>query len=620
MALLIPDLILAKWPLAADFIHNLSFWQLTCLVNTAGAVLLSIYCWFSAARYTGIPRVRDGMKNRFSLKTRLEYYTNCEGLYKEAYETYLKKGQPCIVPGLGLRSEILLPKSTLRWLVTQPDNVLSMQEAFRELDQIDWAADHHKYVTDAWLTPILNRDVNRNLDRYLPPLGEEVQNAVERRIPNKDEWTEIPLWDTMKLVIAQVSSQFTVGEPLCRDEEYIRASSSFVDTFVTNAGLVPFVPVPLRPILCPILYLPLRFSTWKLERILKPLIKQRMERLLTHQQLEKAKNEHHHDGTSGKDTPDDLLQLMLRFAQSERSKEELHNLHSLAYRVCLNNLGSFHQSSAAVTNMVFNIVASDKEFNTIALLRAEIASVLPRECYTIPPSTAQPVENKKKSDGWSKASVAKLVLMDSVMRETTRMHSFVHRSVARAVVADNVHSPIIEGEAGSNEPTTTSVPLPKGAMVSVLSRAAYYDPDVFDDPMKFNPWRFAERRRGHVNVAAARGSDQLASSDKSVMANDIRTTAATAAAGAIETFTVTSANNLVFGHGRHACPGRFVAEAEIKMLLVYLLMNYDVGLVPVPGADGKGEVAVRPESPWILEVVMPPIKGKIRTKRRGEKE
>lgn len=115
-----------------------------------------------------------------------------------------------------MRTEILLPKGTLRWLVTQPDKVLNTQEAFRELDQIDWAADHHKYVTDPWLAMILNRDVNRNFDRYLGPMGKEMQNAVERWIPNKDEWEEIPLWDTLKLVIAQFSSQFTVGEPLCK--------------------------------------------------------------------------------------------------------------------------------------------------------------------------------------------------------------------------------------------------------------------------------------------------------------------------------------------------------------------------------------------------------------------
>ncbi|PGH04393.1 hypothetical protein GX51_03552 [Blastomyces parvus] len=617
MALLSQDLILAKWPLVADFIHNLSFLQLACLVNTAGVVLISIYCWFSAVQYTGIPRVRDGMKNRFSLKTRLEYYTNCEGLYKEAYETYLKKGQPCLVPGIAFRSEILLPNSALRWMVTQSEKILSMREAFREVDQIEWVADHHKYVTDAWQIQLLNRDINRNLDRYLAPLGEEVQNAVGRWIPNKDEWMEIPLWDTMKLVVGQVSSQFTVGEPLCRDEEYLRAASDFVDLFFPSAGMVPFIPVPLRPILCPILFLPLRLKTRKLEKILTPMIKQRLEHLLTHQQPEKSKNEHHHDRTGGKDTPDDLFQLMLRFAQNERS-EELHDLRSHVHRISINNVGSFHQSAGGVTNMIFNIIASDKEFNTITLLREEIASVLPKECYTILPSNAQQTENKKKPDVWTKASVAKLVLMDSVMRETTRMHSFSQRSVHRKVVADNVHSPVIEGEAGSNEPTTSSVPLPKGAIVSVLSRGVYFNPDVFEDPMKFKPWRFAERRRRHASAVGARGSDQH-DGDRSVPANDTRATDATAA-GATETFTVTSSNNLVFGHGRFSCPGRWIAEAEIKMLLAYLLMNYDIGFAPVPGADGKGEVAVRPESRWIAEVIMPPITGKIRAKRRASKE
>ncbi|OJD19737.1 hypothetical protein AJ78_00360 [Emergomyces pasteurianus Ep9510] len=617
MASLIPDLILMRWPLTANFLYNLSFLQLACLVNTIGIGLLSTYCWFSAAKYPEIPRVRDGMKGRFSLRTRLAYFTNCEGLFRAAYETYLKNGQPCLFPGLGLRTEILLPKSTLRWLVTQPDNVLSMQAAFRELDQIDWAADHHKYVTDSWLAPILNRDINRNLDRYLGPLGEEMRNAVERRIPNQNEWAEIPLWDTLKLLIAQGSSQFTVGEPLCRDEKYIRASSSFVDLFVANAGIVPFVPVPLRPILCPILYLPLRFKTWKLERFLKPMIKARVETLLSRSQSEKGEYQRHHDRISDEDEPEDQLQLMLHFAQKEHSSQELHNLNSLAYRVCLNNLGSFHQTAAAATNIIFNILASDKEFNTIALLREEIASVLPSECYDIPPSAAQSAKiEKKKADGWTKASLSKLVLMDSVMRETSRTHSFLQRSVARKVVADNVHSPIIDGEDGSKDTRTTSVPLPKGSIVSILTHSIHNDANVFEDPTRFDPWRFAKRRQGHGNSEP----DSEHNDNSSLAANRTRTASASAAAAAaaVHAFTSTSVNNLFFGHGRHACPGRFLAEAELKMLLVCLLMNYDVGLVPVAGADGKGELGVRPESPWILEVIVPPIAGRIRAKRRAD--
>jgi cytochrome P450 len=30
-----------------------------------------------------------------------------------------------------------------------------------------------------------------------------------------------------------------------------------------------------------------------------------------------------------------------------------------------------------------------------------------------------------------------------------------------------------------------------------------------------------------------------------------------------------------FGHGKHACPGRFFASSEIKLVLIHLVMKYD---------------------------------------------
>lgn len=32
------------------------------------------------------------------------------------------------------------------------------------------------------------------------------------------------------------------------------------------------------------------------------------------------------------------------------------------------------------------------------------------------------------------------------------------------------------------------------------------------------------------------------------------------------------------GHGRHACPGRFFASAELKVVLVHILREYDIKL------------------------------------------
>lgn len=42
----------------------------------------------------------------------------------------------------------------------------------------------------------------------------------------------------------------------------------------------------------------------------------------------------------------------------------------------------------------------------------------------------------------------------------------------------------------------------------------------------------------------------------------------------------TSADHLGFGHGEHACPGRFFAANEIKVALCHLLIKYEWELVP----------------------------------------
>jgi cytochrome P450 len=48
-------------------------------------------------------------------------------------------------------------------------------------------------------------------------------------------------------------------------------------------------------------------------------------------------------------------------------------------------------------------------------------------------------------------------------------------------------------------------------------------------------------------------------------------------------FVTTSPESLGFGHGQHACPGRFFAANEVKVLLCHLLLKYDFELIP--GSD-----------------------------------
>lgn len=43
-------------------------------------------------------------------------------------------------------------------------------------------------------------------------------------------------------------------------------------------------------------------------------------------------------------------------------------------------------------------------------------------------------------------------------------------------------------------------------------------------------------------------------------------------------FTTTGLGSLMFGHGKYACPGRFFASVESKIVLIHILQRYDMQL------------------------------------------
>lgn len=71
----------------------------------------------------------------------------------------------------------------------------------------------------------------------------------------------------------------------------------------------------------------------------------------------------------------------------------------------------------------------------------------------------------------------------------------------------------------------------------------------------------------------------------------------------------TGTDNINFGHGLWACPGRFFAAAEIKVVAAYMLRNYDLKLMP-------GEEKP-PQQHWGL-AVLPNPKAQLLFKKRTE--
>lgn len=67
-------------------------------------------------------------------------------------------------------------------------------------------------------------------------------------------------------------------------------------------------------------------------------------------------------------------------------------------------------------------------------------------------------------------------------------------------------------------------------------------------------------------------------------------------------YTTTDKDHIHFGHGKYACPGRFVASNEIKMFVGKFLLKYDFKF-----PDGQG----RPANKTILELSFQDPKARI---------
>ena len=187
---------------------------------------------------------------RFSLKTRWAFHTDCANLYKEVYDKvsletdpsffnrlkadssqYLLKGQAVVIPGLGFRNELILPPSSFKWVNTYNDKHLNASHAFADLNQAKYVLGDDKYIVDDWQGKIVKTDLNPSLDSLMDALNDEVGVAFDTYLgTNTGEWVEVNIYETMRRVIAQANSRFTVGLPLCKSSPLTLTKSSRLTT------------------------------------------------------------------------------------------------------------------------------------------------------------------------------------------------------------------------------------------------------------------------------------------------------------------------------------------------------------------------------------------------------
>jgi hypothetical protein len=94
------------------------------------------------------------------------------------------------------------------------------------MDSFDWSSGNRQYFLDPWPGLVLKRDMNSVLENLAVALNNELQFCFKEKFGTKTtEWIELDTYETLQMVIAQGSSRFTVGLPLCKSCPISRSSS-----------------------------------------------------------------------------------------------------------------------------------------------------------------------------------------------------------------------------------------------------------------------------------------------------------------------------------------------------------------------------------------------------------
>ncbi|KAK7430970.1 hypothetical protein QQZ08_002499 [Neonectria magnoliae] len=155
---------------------------------------------------------------------------------------------------------------------------------------------------------------------------------------------------------------------------------------------------------------------------------------------------------------------------------------------------------------------------------------------------------------------------DSVGHKTLRLNSFGNQSTFRKIMAGDFKTP-------------DGTHIPQGTPISSFSQPGYTDVSTAEDPDKFAPFRFSRLREQAGDKGLPLG------------------------------LVSTSQEFLTFSHGNYACPGRFLIDLELKMVLTHVLRNYNLEFPE----EYNGQ---RPPNTWLAGAVFSPKGVKIMVKRR----
>lgn len=223
----------------------------------------------------------------------------------------------------------------------------------------------------------------------------------------------------------------------------------------------------------------------------------------------------------------------------------------LSRRLMTLNFAAIHTSTMTTANMIIDMASGPSGRSCVDAILAE--------CQAL---------SDQYGDDWSSARIAEMVVTDSALRESMRLSGFGSKGFTRKVIPlDGVALP-----AGSR--------ISPGEILCISAYSMHHDEAIYPRPHEFCYDRFLEPpATGDESETETRGVSKAAAT--------------------------TDVNYAVWGHGKHACPGRFFAVSLMKMMVAYMIQCYEF--------EAWDE---RPANVWIGDTPIPPRELDVGVRRR----
>ncbi|KAK1975429.1 cytochrome P450, partial [Colletotrichum cereale] len=383
----------------------------------------------------------------------------------------------------------------------------------------DYTVPRSKLAYDSLHVHLISIKLTRETRNLIPIMCDETRCSVDEPWGlDSDEWKETDAMPTVQHMIAQVVGRVFFGAPMCRNKRLQDSSLAFTQDVPLSAMLLRLTWRPLRPILAPILTIPNRIHLAQFYGILKTELARRLS-------LYDLRQKGHETNI---EKPNDFLQWSIQQAKMLDDPQH-YQPYALARRLMIVNFCSIHPSSLVIMNALDDITKNPEQIDE--LLR-EITEVLAHH-----------------GGCWSRGAVADMTKLNSAMRESQRLNNGNFITFVRKVVQpDGITTP-------------TGLHLPYGTILGVPGYGMHQDEDIYPNPNDYNPFRFSEIGTTQNIPVDEKGDGQ---SEKS---SGRRTR---------HSWVTTSPQYTPFGQGRYACPRRFFALTKLKILLAYLISNYDI--------------------------------------------